>query len=203
MSYRRAHGKAADRGAVAVIETAAPDELPAAVPAAAPLAAERQSSGKFTKGPGTSAHAAAGGRGKAEAAKFRRLLGLLELDDAHPYGKYLQLAREHQAEHSVALATDVGGGQLSPGTASIAASASLALAASRYLYDLAAETCSPKLLIAAAKLADSSRTALITCHELAAREAAGRPRRNALHDRILGAGSAPARASENEPEREK
>jgi hypothetical protein len=103
------------------------------------------------------------------------LLGLVELDETHGYAPYLRLAREHREDHSLAVAAHVGGGRLSPGVSSIIASASLALAASRYMYDLGAQTCSPKLLGQAAQMAERSRTALLTAHELAAREAAARP----------------------------
>jgi hypothetical protein len=175
MALRSAHGRAAELGAIVVVETLPADELPAGVPAPTPPAAERDDSGEFRSGPGTSAMAAAGGRARAEAERFRRLLGLIELDEAHEYAPYLRLAHEHRDAHATAVAASVGGGQLSPGVASIIASASLALAASRYMYDLGAKTCDPRLLGQAAQMAERSRSALLTAHELAAREAAARP----------------------------
>ncbi len=171
---RSAHGRAAELGALLVVETAPVDELPAGTPAPARPEADRDGSGEFRPGPGTAALAAQGGRAKAEADKFRRLLGLAELDEGHEYQPYLRLAREHREDHATETAASIGGGRLSPGVSSIIASASLALAASRYLYDLGAKTCSPKLLGQAAQMAERSRTSLLTAHELAAREAAAR-----------------------------
>ena len=176
MPLRSAHGKAAEGGALVVVEASPADELPDGVPAPTRPDATRDVAGRFAPGPGTAALAAQAGRASAEAARFRRLLGLLELDDAHPYAGYLRLAREHRDEHSAAVAASVGGGQLSPGVSSIIASASLALAASRYLYDMGAQAGDAKLLGQAARLADQSRTSLLTAHELAAREAAARGR---------------------------
>ena len=175
MTYRKAHGTAAQGGTIAVVETAPPDELPEGVPAPTRQDAARSDDGTFQPGPGTRELAAAAGRASAEARRFRRLLGLRELSEDHPYAGYLRLAREHRDEHSASIATTVGGGQLSPGVSSIIASASLALAASRYLYDLGAEHGDAKLLGQAARLADQSRTSLLTAHELAAREAQARP----------------------------
>jgi hypothetical protein len=179
MALRRAHGRARDLGAVVVVEGAPVDELPVGVPAPTPAPLPeplRETTGQLLPSPGTTAMAAAGGRAAAEAARFRRLLGLRDFDDAHPYAGYVRLAREHRDEHSAVIAATVGGGQLSPGVSSIIASASLALAASRYMYDLGAETGDARLLGQAATMADRSRTALLTAHELAAREAQARPR---------------------------
>ncbi len=172
----KAHGNAAKRGALLVVEGAPADGLPAGVPAHPRPRANRDEHGRFVKGSGTEAMAVEANAAKQDARKFRRLLGLVDLDDAHPYAGYLRLARQHRAEHGADLASTVGGGQLSPGVVSIVASASLALAASRFLYDLGAEQGDPKLLGQAAQLADKSRTALLTAHELAAREAEARAR---------------------------
>jgi len=176
MVLRTAHGTAAEGGALLVVETLPADELPEGVPGPARPAADRDTSGEFRPGPGTSAIAASGGRARAEAERFRRLLGLVELDDSHAYAPYLRLAREHRDEHAIELGAHIGGGRLSPGVSGIIASASLALAASRYMYDLGAKTCDPRLLGQAAMMAERSRTALLTAHELAVREAAARPR---------------------------
>jgi hypothetical protein len=181
MAIRKAHGRAAELGALLVVETLPPDELPAGVPAPTRPEANRQVHGKFASGPGTVEMAAAAGRASAEAARFRRLLGLVELDEAHPYAGYLRLAREHRDAHAAVVSATVGGGMLSPGVLSIIASASLAIAASRYLYDRGAEAGDARLLGQGARLADQSRAALLTAHELARAEGAAR-RAAAPHD---------------------
>lgn len=174
MALRTAHGKAADLGALVVVETTPADELPVGVPAPARPDADRTDQGKFAPGPGTAALASEGGKARVEAEKFRRLLGLVELPEGHTYTDYLRLARELRDDHAGDLAAHVGGGRLSPGVSSIISSAALALAASRFLYDKGAELGSPKLLVQAARLADQSRTSLLTAHELAAKEAVAR-----------------------------
>jgi hypothetical protein len=75
------------------------------------------------------------------------------------------------------LAATVGGGRVGPGPASIVASASIQLGASRYLADLGAQMGSAKLLREAANLANDSRQNLLAAHELAAKEAKARPKR--------------------------
>lgn len=184
MAIRSAHGRAAELGAITVIETLPADELPAGVPAPARPAADRSERGEFAPGPGTSGIARLGGLAAAESRKFARLLGVVEFDESHVYAPYMRLAREHRDDHGSELAQRVGGGQLSAGVSSIVASASLALAASRFLYDQGALTGSAALLVQAARLADQSRTALMTAHELAAREATSRPETESPHDEI-------------------
>lgn len=61
-------------------------------------------------------------------------------------------------------------GHCSAGVGALLASASLALAASRFMYELAAANPEPQLLKDAAKLADSARQSELACYELAARE---------------------------------
>jgi hypothetical protein len=174
VALRTAHGNAAAGGALLVVETLPANELPEGTPGPARPEADRTDGGEFAPGPGTAAVAALGGKAKAEADKFRRLLGLIELPDDHAYQPYLRLAREHREDHGTDLAAYVGGGRLSPGVSSIVASASLALAASRYLYDEGAKLGSAKLLVQASRLADQSKASLLCAHELAAKEGASR-----------------------------
>lgn len=157
-----------------VVETLPPDELPAGVPGPvgpAPPKPERDAAGRVLPGESARTLAQAGGKAKAEASKFARLMGLAVLPEDHPYRPYIRLAREHRDDHAAEIAQSIGGGKLSPGVVGLLASASLALAASRYLYDEGARLGDVKLLGAAANMADKSRTALLTAHELAAREA--------------------------------
>jgi predicted N-formylglutamate amidohydrolase len=161
----------------------------------------RDAAGRVQAGPGTTELARRGGVAAAEARKFRRLLGLADFAADHPYQPYHALAREHRQDHAEHIAATVGGGQLSPGVSGIIASASLALAASRYLYDLGADQGDPKLLGQAARLADQSRTALLTAHELAAREAAARARTSPadLHRQLAAAFGPPADDQPRQP----
>ncbi|MCA9622198.1 MAG: hypothetical protein KC731_24410 [Myxococcales bacterium] len=106
--------------------------------------------------------------------KLARLLGFAKLDKDHPFRPYARLAVEWRDDQATELAATFGGGQLSPGVNSIVASAALSLAASRYLHDQAAEKSDAKLFAQSARLADQSRQAILTAHELAAREARAR-----------------------------
>jgi hypothetical protein len=161
-----------------VVETAPPDELPVGLPGPARPKANRNEAGEFAPGAGTSALAREGARAAHESRQLASLLGFYEPVEGETYAPYTRLAREHREAHGTALASSVGGGQLSPGVTSILASASLALAASRYLYDRGAREGDPQLLGQASRLADQSRTSLLTAHELAAREAAARAARD-------------------------
>ena len=171
--WRKAHGKAAQHGALVAIETAPPDELPGGVLEVARPApiAYRDAKGRFQKG---NPLAAVGGKARGERHQLARLLGFASLPDGHRFARYHRLAREWRAEHARELASTVGGGHLSPGVSSVIASAALSLAASRFLYDRATKCCDPKLFGQAARLADQSKQALLTAHELAAREARAR-----------------------------
>jgi hypothetical protein len=64
------------------------------------------------------------------------------------------------------------------------ASASLALAASRYLYERAGTTGDTSLLAQAARLADSAKGLEVAAIDIAQREAAKRPRAKSLADVI-------------------
>ncbi len=73
------------------------------------------------------------------------------------------------------LARSVGGGVCGPGPSSVVASASLALAWSRYLSDEAAGTGDLELAMRSARRGETSRQHLLAAHELCAREAQARP----------------------------
>lgn len=177
MALRTAHGKGAP--ALLRAETVPVDELPEGVPAPAkpPAAAGRDGKGKF--GPGNP-HAAAGGRAKARKMRLRAeladRLGLVDLPADSAFAGYVEHAAEFAAVELRRLAELVGGGEVGPGPASMVQSAALALAASRYMYSLGAQTGDGNLLGRAAMLADKSRQGLLTAHELVAREAQARAR---------------------------
>lgn len=175
MTLRKAHGKAAALGAVVVVETLPPDELPVGVPVSTgPV--ERRSNGTFTAA-GARVAGRLAGRASADRKRFAsRLadqLGMAEVGDE--LAPYIDAASEFATAQIAHLASTVGGGHVGPGPASIVQSSALALAASRYLYARGSKTGDAKLLGQAATLADKSRTSLLTAHEITAREAQSQP----------------------------
>jgi len=173
MALRSGHGNGAG---VPRIEVLPPDELPAGVPAPARRAAERDASGRLLPGPGTSDLARAGARAAHEAKQLAQLLGLWTPPEGHAYAPYARLAREWRDGHMAALAASVAGGEVGPGPASIVSTAAIQLGASRWLSDRGAETGDARMLLDASRLGDASRQNILGAHELAAREAIGRPR---------------------------
>lgn len=176
MTLRSGHGNG--RG-VPRIEVLPVDELPAGLPEPARPPATRDASGRFLPGPGTREIARKGAKAAQEARQLAQLLGLWDPPEGHPYAPYLRLAREWRDAHMGQLASTVAGGEVGPGPASVVSSAALQLAASRYLSDLGAQLGDSKMLLDASRLSDSSRQNLLAAHELAAREAAARPKAHA------------------------
>jgi hypothetical protein len=100
----------------------------------------------------------------------------LPIDSADPrYRKALRKAKNYMIRRTRELAAQ-GGGTLGAGPSAMLSNAALALAASRVLYELAAETLDPALFKQAASLADSARQQELTAVGLAEREAAARPK---------------------------
>ena len=195
MAIRNGHGSGAG---VPRVEVLPPDELPAGMPGCTRPAADRQRDGRFQPGPGTSEVARLGAKATNEARQLARLLGLWTPEETHAYHPYWRLACEWRDAHMATLAATVGGGSVGPGPASIVASAALQLGASRYLADLGAQMCSPKLLSEAAKLADSSRQNLLAAHELVAKETKAKPK--ASHSWLQPVGTLPADDSSSAPD---
>ena len=173
MTLRKGHGNG--KG-VPRIEVLPADELPAGVPATPSQVPTRDAAGRLRSGPGTSELARRAAKAKHEAARLRQLLGLKEFDEDHPYYRYHRLAQQWRDEHMAELSATVGGGRIGPGPASIVSSAALQMAASRYFADLGADLGDPKTLLESSRLADASRQNLLAAHELAAKEAAARPK---------------------------
>lgn len=190
MGIRTAHGTGAP--ALIRVETLPADELPAGIPADTDRAVRSASGERGRFGPGNR-RSILGGRAKRGKAKLTVRLGLANLSDDSAFAPYRRSAAVFRRTQCAELARVVGGGVCGPGPSSIVASAALALAWSRYFSDQAALTGDPDLAIKAIKLGDSSRQALLTAHELCAREAQLRPRTpgdavQAMRERILGAG---------------
>jgi hypothetical protein len=165
MTLRTGHGNGAG---VPRIEVMPADELPRGVPSAAPHLSRptHDERGKFAKG---NEIARLGGLARRGKTRLAERMGLSKLPDGSAF------RRAQCAE----LAKTVGGGICGPGPSSMIASAALQLAWSRYLGDAAAETGDAEMALRASKLADASRQNLLAAHELCAREAQARPKRDA------------------------
>jgi hypothetical protein len=100
----------------------------------------------------------------------------LELAKSDPrYQKALRQAQRYVRRRCRELAV-MHGGYLGAGPSAMLASAGLAMAASRVLYELASETLDERVFVSAARLADSARQQELTAVALAEREAAARPK---------------------------
>lgn len=176
MALRTGHGSM--RGQP-VIEVAPVDELPVGLPAPSRPAPNRDGSGRFQPGAGTSEIARQGGKALAESRQLAQLLGLWEPPADHPFAPYQRLCREFRDAHMAQLAASVGGGVIGAGVASIISTAAQQMAASRWAYDEGAKLSDAKLLLESSRLGDASRQNLLAAHELAAREAKARPRSKA------------------------
>lgn len=169
MTLRTAHGAGAS--ALVRVERRPLDEIPA--PKAEDVAeglvalAKGPPRGRpFQKG-----HGAARGRKPSLAA-----LGVPLVAADPRYQSALRKAASYRSRRCRELAIEHGG-YLGAGPASMLASAALALAASRVLYELAGATLDPALFVQAAQLADKARQQELTAVDLAARDAKGRERK--------------------------
>lgn len=162
MALRTGHGTGTG---VPRVEVLPPDELPSATPSiAAPL--DRTPDGRFA--PGNAA-----GRAKRVRPGVRGSVGL---DKADPrYRSFARWGARYGAHRRRELA-HAHGGHLSAGASAIIESAAQAMAASRYVQQLAAECGDPELFRQAANLASTARQHELAAWELAAREAQARPR---------------------------
>ena len=163
MALRTGHGTGAGVPRIEVLPAA---ELPTpnAGETAAVLASRRAIGRPFEAGN----RAAAGRRPKLA------LLGV-RIESADPrYALALRRASRYRKRRCAELAA-VHGGFVSAGASSLVASAALALCASRYLYECAAETGDADTLKRASSLANDARQGELAAWELASREAAARP----------------------------
>lgn len=166
MTLRKGHGNGAGSPRIEVLPA---DELPAGVPAAtrAESPTDRGDRGKFARG---NSLAALGGRSRNGETKLARRLRLADVFADPKFEPYASAARGFRRAQVGALARNVGGGYCGPAPASIIASASLQLAASRYAFEVLGD------MALGSRLANDSRQNLLAAHELCAREAAGRPK---------------------------
>lgn len=171
MTLRRAHGNG--RSALVRVETTPADELPAGVPsnARAESPGARGERGRFARG---NSLAREGGKAKAGKTRLAVKLGLAKVPTDGAFRPYKASAESFRRVQCSELARTVGGGVCGPAPSSIVASAALTLAWSRFFSDQAAMTGDADLAQRSARLADQSRQALLTAHELCAREAEAR-----------------------------
>lgn len=166
MTLRTGHG--AGKGTPHV-EVLPPDELPPASPEAT-ARADRDAAGRF-----------AAGNSVASARKLRPTKGgalaAAVVDPAFvPYARW----GKRYAAHRRAELAKLHGGSISAGVGALVESEALAMAASRFVHQRAAETGDADMFKRAAALATESRQAALAGWELAARESASRPRPSPL-----------------------
>lgn len=123
---------------------------------------------------------------------IRGALGL-ELVDPR-YRPFARWGARYGAHRRQELA-ELHGGKISAGVGAMVESAALALAASRFVHLLAAETGDPELFKQAAGMASTARQDELAAWELAAREAAGRPRPSPVDALFAKFGKPPPRAT--------
>lgn len=171
MALRTGHGNGAGAPHIEVLPI---DELPQGVQGAA-LAehtAERDADGRFKPGART-AQSAGGASSRETTALARRLrVGGVVADER--FKPFLKAASAFRRHHVTTLARTVGGGRCGAAPASIVASASLQLAASRFAFEVLGD------MALGSRLADASRQNLLAAHELCAKEAAARPKHDPL-----------------------
>lgn len=165
------------------VEVLPPDELPPASPGL-PVRAGRDAAGRFVKGNSE-------GLNKRVKPGVRGALGI---DRADPrYKAFARWGARYGAHRRRELAT-AHGGSISAGVGAIVESAAQAMAASRFVQSLAAESGDAELFKQAAALASTARQHELAAWELAAREAQARPKRDpvAAIRRQLGKGGSNA-----------
>lgn len=178
MTLRTGHGNG--RG-VPRIEVLPVDELPPPVPVGGPglASVERRKDGTVATSEAAKAIGARGGQVKARRVRLARSLGLSNLEQSPAFAPYRRSASAFRQHHCKELAR-LAGGEVSAGPCSMVASASLQLAASRYLFDQASQTGDASVFKTASSLANDSRQNLLAAYELATREAQARPKADPL-----------------------
>ena len=111
---------------------------------------------------------------KAAQVLLARRLGIPLAVTSGAFKPYRHSANSFRRHHCAELAR-VAGGEVGSGPSSMVASAALQLAASRFMFDQAANTADPATFKLASQLANDSARTLLAAYELAVREAQARP----------------------------
>lgn len=161
------------------VQVPAHDELPS--PAADPRpvlsGSKGRCKGKFSEPETARKNGAKGGKTTAKNIRLARSLGL-PVDSETPAFRPYKSAASAFRRHHVSELAKISGGEVGAGPASMIASASLQLAASRFCFDLGANTGDPATLKTASQLANDSRQNILAAYSLAQQEAAARPKQN-------------------------
>jgi hypothetical protein len=168
MTLQRSHGR--PYPGVAPLDEL-PDPIPDNQPAASGLS--RRPDGTVNTPEAAAALGAKGGRARGTGVKLARSLGLGKMAENAAFTPYLRSAASFRQHHCAELAR-MAGGQCGSGPSSMVASASLQLAASRYVYEQAIATGDVGMFKVASSLADASRQNLLAAYEMAVKEATAR-----------------------------
>lgn len=184
MAVRTGHGNGAGAPRIEVLPA---DELPQGVQgeALAPHRPERDGKGRFR--PGARTAQSAGGATARDLTRLARRLTLGTTLADPRFEPFAKAATAFRKQHVTTLARNVGGGHCGTGPSSMVASAALQLAASRFAFEVLGD------FQLGSKLANDSRQNLLAAHELCAKEAQARPKRDpiaAIRQRLSGKGSA-------------
>jgi hypothetical protein len=174
VAQRRAHGTAARGGRLVVHEEVPFDELRRPEPApeaSGPVV--RRSNGTVADKASARALGRLGGRASQLYSRILRSLGLVELATDHAFYPY-EVAGQDFADSYIASLARMFDGTCGEGPASIAKTAGMQLAVSRYFYDQGKQTGDAQLLGRASQLANDSRVSAGSAYELQSREAEAR-----------------------------
>jgi hypothetical protein len=193
MTRRKPHGAAAKGGALVVHENLPFDELPRPKPEAVSTGpVNRRSNGTVADSEAARELGRRGGQKSALHTRILRSLGLVELASDHAFHPY-ETAGQDYADAYIASLARMFDGTCGEGPASIAKTAGMQLAISRYFYDLGKQAGDPKLLGQSSQLGNDSRVSAGAAYELQSREAEARAKSRppadavaAMRSRILG-----------------
>lgn len=169
-AWRAAHGKAAKLGSLLVSETLPSDELSPATPAD-PAQPDRDSNGRFIRGNRS-------GKSKRLRVGVKGHLAHLEAQADAAWRAAMKWGRRYAAHRRAELA-QLHGGEISAGVGALVESEGMLLASSRYWHARGMAENSADHCKLAATLEAQARGCKRDAWELAAREAAARPKLSA------------------------
>jgi hypothetical protein len=174
MAQRTAHGEAAKGGALVVHENLPFDELARPDPSAEPSGPiERRPDGTVAGSEAARELARLAVAKRAFTSRILRSLGLVELAGDHAFYVY-EVAGQDFADAYIASLASMFDGVCGEGPVSIAKTAGMQLAISRYFYDQGKQAGDAKLLGQASQLANDSRVSAGAAYELQSRESEAR-----------------------------